>query len=288
MREGPKPPAEVQEHENLVRFVYANLAIEDPGITLQETREVLSHHVPPSDRRPVPERTLVEIRNLAEVREEISVCAEQERPLTEGLVRRLHRTLMKGVPEVPGDPLKPGEFRGPADEHRFGGFKYLKKHRSVPWRVRSDLKALLEDAENSRLESDRKLATGRFFYRFLRIHPFCDGNGRMARALSTLLIARDRPEVLLFEKPIDEVILERRDDYLNVLEYCDAIYEDLAEEDIPEEVKLRCCERPFSNFYERAVSRAYDEHLGKAHAETARTSPAFSGPRSRSRPRRRT
>jgi hypothetical protein len=251
-----------QEHESLVRFVYANLGIEDPDITLQKVREVLSRTLP-SGRRPVPDRHPIEIRNLAEVREAISVCAKHERSLTEGLVRGLHLMLMRGVPEVPGDPLKPGKFRGPADEHRFAGFKYLKKHRSLPWRIRSDLNALLEDTENGKLASDWGSAAGRFFYRFVRIHPFCDGNGRMARALSTLLLARDHSEVLNFEKPIDEVILEHREDYIGVLEYCDAIYEDLRDEDIPEEEKLRWTERPFSDFYARAFLNAYREHNEK-------------------------
>ncbi len=285
MREGPGSTPSPQEHESLVRFVYANLAIEDPGVTLREVRETCLA-TPPSDRRPALHRRPVEIRNLAQVREEIFVCAKQGRTLVEKLVLGLHRTLMKGVPEVPGDPLKPGEFRGPADEHRFAGFKYLKKHRSVPWRIRSDLAALLEDTESGRLgPPDWGNAAGRFLYRFLRIHPFCDGNGRMARALSTLLLARDLPEVLLFEKPVDEVILEHRDDYLDVLEYCDGVYEELAGEDIPEEAKLRRCERPFSDFYARAVSRAYDEHLRKVRTQTARAGSVPPIPRSRAHPR---
>ena len=42
MRERLGSSTELQERESLVRFVYANLAIEDPSITLQEVREVLS------------------------------------------------------------------------------------------------------------------------------------------------------------------------------------------------------------------------------------------------------
>ena len=58
-------------------------------------------------------------------------------------------------------------------------------------------------------------------------------------------------------------------------EHCDAIYEDLAEADVPEGARLRRCELPFSDFYARAVSMAYYEHLRKAHAKTARTNPAL-------------
>ena len=76
-------------------------------------------------------------------------------------------------------------------------------------------------------------------------------------------------------EPVEEVILEHREDYVDVLEYCDAIYEDLAEEDVPEGARLRRCEPPFSDFYARAVSRAYYEHLGKARVKTVSTNPAL-------------
>lgn len=211
----------------------------------------------------MPDRTSIEIRNLAEVRRAISRYAEQGRSLTEGLVRELHQTLIKGVPEAPGEPLKPGEFRDDADDRRFAGFKHLKKHRPPAWRERSELTTLVEDTENGRLAPDWGRAAGRFHYRFLRIHPFSDGNGRMARALSTLLLTRNHPEVLLFEKPIDEVILEHHEDYVGVLEYYDGIYEDLRGEDIPEEEKLRWAERPFSDFYARAFLEAYHENNEK-------------------------
>jgi hypothetical protein len=72
--------------------------------------------------------------------------------------------------------------------------------------------------------------------------------------------------VLNFEKPIDEVILEHREDYIGVLEYCDAIYEDLRDEDILEEEKLRWTERPFSDFYARAFLNACREHNEKLSA----------------------
>jgi Fic family protein len=211
----------------------------------------------------VPHRSPIELRNLTRVRKAISAYAKQERPLTEDLVLGLHRMLMKDVPEVPGEPLKPGRFRGPTDDGRFVGFKYLSKHRPPSWRVRPDLLELLEDTESGRLGPNWEVAAGRFLYRFVRIHPFCDGNGRMARALSTLLLARDHPEVLLFEKPLDEVILEHRDDYIGVLEYCDGIYEDLRSEDIPEEEKLRRAERPFLDFYAGAFLKACRENNHK-------------------------
>jgi hypothetical protein len=85
MRESPRPPAEAREHEGLIRFVYVNLTIEDPNATLQEAREVLFGGALSSARRPGSGRGVAETRNLADLREAVSVCAEQGCSLTEGL-----------------------------------------------------------------------------------------------------------------------------------------------------------------------------------------------------------
>lgn len=181
-----------------------------------------------------PDKHPIEIANLAEVEKAISTCVEQERSLGLSMVRGLHAMLMKGVPERPKRPIKAGYFRDATDEVEADGVEYLTRHMSPAWRVESDVSTLLEDAEQGTLASEGMHAAGRFHYRFVRIHPFCDGNGRMARALSTLLLAREYPDVLTFETPVDRIILEYREDYVGVLEYCDGIYEDLKDADIPE------------------------------------------------------
>jgi hypothetical protein len=171
--------------------------------------------------------------------------------------------MMQGVPEAPKHPIKPGVFRDATDDMSLARFKHLKERMSPAWKVRSDVVALLEDAEEWRLPGERIVQVAHFHYRFVRIHPFCDGNGRMARALSTLLHARIQTEILRFEKPVDEVVLEHREDYVDILEYCDEIYEQIAEEDILEETRLEICGLPFVNFYLRAFIKALDEHNEK-------------------------
>jgi hypothetical protein len=103
MRESPRPPTEAREHEGLNRFVHVNLTVEDPNATLQEAlfRGALS-----TARCPGSGRRVVETGNFADLREAVSVCAEQGCSLTEGLVRGLHRRLMEGVSEAPGGLLK--------------------------------------------------------------------------------------------------------------------------------------------------------------------------------------
>jgi chaperonin GroEL (HSP60 family) len=45
MREELGLPSDAEAYESLVRFVYANLAIEDSTVTLEEVREVLSRNI---------------------------------------------------------------------------------------------------------------------------------------------------------------------------------------------------------------------------------------------------
>jgi Fic family protein len=181
------------------------------------------------------------------------------------MVRGLHAMLMKGVPEIPKCPIKAGYFRDATDEMEATGVKYLTRHMSPAWRVGSDVATLLEDAERGALGAEGMHAAGRFHYRFVRIHPFCDGNGRMARALSTFLLAKEHPDILTFEKPLNLIMLEHREDYVGILEYCDGIYEDLKDADMSEEERLRWAEEPFSDFHARAFLKAYREHNESEH-----------------------
>lgn len=195
----------------------------------------------------------------------VSTCVEQGRSLSLSIVCGLHALLMKGVPERPKRPIKAGRFRDVTDEMEAGGVEYLTRHMSPAWRVGSDVITLLEDIEQGALASEGMHAAGRFHYRFVRIHPFCDGNGRMARALSTFLLAKEYPDILTFEKPLNRIILDHREDYVGVLEYCDGIYEDLKDADITEEERLRWAEEPFSNFHAKAFLKAYREHNESEH-----------------------
>lgn len=215
----------------------------------------------------LPDKHPIEIANLAEVEEAISYCAKHKRRLGLNLVRQLHKKLMDGVPECPKQPIKPGELRSYTDKMEAANVKYLTNQMSPAFTVRADLVDLLDAIESGKLGDDNLVVAARFHYRFVQIHPFCDGNGRMARALSTLILARETPNILGFEKPINEVLREHREDYVGTLEYCDEIYNDLMGEGISEENKLNLCSVPFLIFYGRVVITAYVEELNKTRAE---------------------
>lgn len=60
------------------------------------------------------------------------------------------------------------------------------------------------------------LITATFVYEFLSIHPYQDGNGRLSRLLTTLLLMRQGYEFTQYIS-FEHIIEERKDDYYRVL-----------------------------------------------------------------------
>lgn len=166
-------------------------AIEGNTLTLGETAEFLR-----SGTRPVgkPEREVMEIRGHDEAVAEVESAIRAQRPLTEGLILGLHRTLMAPVVEheeaVSRLPPPPGRPVG----------AYKKLPNSVMTSVGEKVFTLPEDTpaamsdliswSRSRRDQDRYAIAhaAEFHCRFVRIHPFYDGNGRTARLLMNLIL----------------------------------------------------------------------------------------------------
>ncbi len=86
----------------------------------------------------------------------------------------------------------------------------------VPDQVKGEMDVFLAwFNENTKLDMVIKSAIAHFW--FIIIHPFDDGNGRIARALSDLLLARSDESSQRFYSLSSQILLERKD-YYSVLQ----------------------------------------------------------------------
>ena len=148
-------------------------------------------------------------------------AANGQRPLTHHALKSWHQLLTRHQAYAPGVrdgrrvavPLRRGDYKiRPNNPRRPDGFVH---EYCPPEQVRSELDRLLEMHDTHRdrdLPADLEAAW--LHHRFVRIHPFQDGNGRMARLLMCYVFARNRecPPV---------ISLERRRHYILSLEEAD-------------------------------------------------------------------
>ena len=84
-------------------------------------------------------------------------------------------------------------------------------------RVPGEMKAFLKWAENRQAELDPVIRAGLAHLWFVTIHPFDDGNGRIARAIAELMLARSEHSAQRFYSMSSQIRAERRT-YYDLLE----------------------------------------------------------------------
>ncbi len=166
--------------------IYNSNAIENSTLTLNETEKILLEM---KLSRNVSVREVFEAKNLARVmaykREKV-----KDGPLNEDLILLLHNMLLGNIDDsIAGRFRQAGEFVrvglhiAPAPEH-------------VGRMIAEALFTYHSDFERYFLD---KIAG--FHLAFETIHPFCDGNGRIGRALLNFqLLALDFPRIIIRNK----------------------------------------------------------------------------------------
>jgi len=168
------------QKEALILETHYSTHIEGTALTLAQARKILSGKdvkgVKPDDRR--------ELLNYKKAMDFVSTYMGKEDPITERLIRGIHKILVKGVR---GDQAKPGEYR------KIQNYIVNSKTKEiiytppppleVPFLMREFTQWLNKDRDISDI-----LVAGIAQFQFVHIHPFIDGNGRTARLLSTLIL----------------------------------------------------------------------------------------------------
>ncbi len=160
------------EKDRMVGFVYNTNAIEGNSLSYEDTQSVLEGRAPKAKHT---KRDVAEVKNMKEC---IDFLFDYGGIIDHGLVLKLHAVQMRGVhPEagrirvrqnIVGNYLPPPPETVPVEMRRF-----------FAW---------LREAEN--LLHPFEVA-GLVHLKFVKIHPFMDGNGRLSRLLMNHVLLRN-------------------------------------------------------------------------------------------------
>lgn len=158
-------------HETQVRLTYNSNRIEGSRLSEDQTRLIFETHTVGADEG-VPVDDIIETANHFRAIDYVIDCAEE--PLTEQIIKTLHRLLKTGTKDSYLSWFNVGEYK--ARPNVVGGATT-----TPPRAVATEMQRLLKEynaACEVTLEDIVKLHA-----RFEKIHPFQDGNGRVGRLI---------------------------------------------------------------------------------------------------------
>ncbi|WP_027430087.1 Fic family protein [Lachnobacterium bovis] len=136
-------------------------------------------------------------------------------PINANYFLQLHRDLYKFVGNVDGGVFKTGDNIIQEEDNK--GNKKI-RFRPVPaWETAEAIDALCEAFRDAKGDVDPLILNAMFILDFLCIHPFNDGNGRMSRLLTLLLLYQSDYIVGKYIS-IEKIIEESKETYYEVLQ----------------------------------------------------------------------
>jgi len=177
-----------------IEFAYNSNAIEGNTLSLRETQLVIQEGITVHGKSL---REHLEARNHPDAINYIEKLAQNQNPITENDILKVHALLMRGI-----DDQNAGKYR--TGQVRVAGATFLPPPAQ---KIPSIIKELLQTLSQNPDEL-RPIEQAAFFHhKFVYVHPFIDGNGRTARLLMnitlmkngypfTVLLKVDRPKYL--------------------------------------------------------------------------------------------
>ena len=186
---------------NRIRLIHSSLKIEANSLSLGQVRDVINGKLVLGEKKEIQE-----VKNAYAAYEKFSEID----PYSLEDLKRFHGIMTKYIVE------ETGEFRR-GEEGVFNGEQCIfmaPPARLVP-QLMDNLFAWMNEAKNS---VHPLILSSVFHYEFVFIHPFADGNGRMARLWHTALLSRWKP---VFEYiPIESQIEKFQDEYYDAIAKC--------------------------------------------------------------------
>ncbi len=164
----------------LMKEAHHTTHIEGTQLTLDQAERLWKGEaVPEAD--PDDTRELLNYRSAFEF---VSECLDSGDPITEGMIREIHRKLVEGVRGGKADPGSYRRIQNYVANSKTGAVIYTPPSAvEIPVMMSEMVKWL-----NSDFEIHPVLVSGIAQFQLVHIHPFLDGNGRASRLLSTLCL----------------------------------------------------------------------------------------------------
>ncbi len=251
----PLPTSVVAQVEQKLRLEsnYHSNAIEGNSLTLGETRSLILHGLTAHGK---PMRDHLDIEGHDSAVKAIEAAVQSDDELNEVFIRNLHRVLLKEPYEMPA--VTP-DGRQTKRTITVGNYKTVPNnvvtstgeiyYYTPPEQVKSAMSDLIDWYRAGEREGEHPIIlAATFHYRFVRIHPFDDGNGRMGRLLMNLVLMRHGYTVALIRR-------ESRDEFINLLEQADKT------EDLGAFIDFiaRCCEYSLDLHLRAALGEPIDD-----------------------------
>jgi Fic family protein len=200
---------------------YHSNHLEGNSLTYGETKALILFGLTAQGK---PLKDHFEITGHDEAVKWIEDIVKQDRPLTESFIRELHTLLLKesyqkkaispsGVPIT--REIKVGQYKSVPNHvlTQTGEIFYFASPEETPAKMHDLMDWFREKQANQATEP--VLLAAEFHYRFIRIHPFDDGNGRTARLLMNFILMQ-------YHYPPVIIKTEDKENYFNVLRLADA------------------------------------------------------------------
>lgn len=192
----------------VIQSTKASNAIEGIVVTESRLHTIMSKTADPADR------SEAEIAGYRDVLDLIHASAP-DIPINPNILLQLHKELYKFV------PIEGGKWKNVDNEISETFPDGTRRTRFIPvsaFETPAAVQALCDSLKERRQQEDVDplILTSYFVLDFLSIHPFNDGNGRMARLLTLLMLYQSGFEVGRYIS-LEKIIEERKEDYYESL-----------------------------------------------------------------------
>jgi Fic family protein len=200
---------------------YHSNSMEGNTLTLSETRAFILYGITAKGK---PFRDYVEMRGHNEALKQLEQVVHKDLRLTERIIKDFHKTILVEPFQDELAEINPGQYK------KFGNYLYSPQLERIDFEPPEEVPRLVNELvnwTNNHLFPEELSRKGRrkydfhpilvacyFHLRFIRIHPFGDGNGRMGRILMNL--------ILMIKGYMPVIVrLENREEYYSVLNQSD-------------------------------------------------------------------